>query len=191
MKKANCLKKIVKTLTNYDIPDTKPTVAKCLATLISKIGGEDAPETLGKTNCELLHDLDSVIPNYINVVNASATERLGVIQHSIVELSFPNTTTIIKSRWFYGFSNIKKVTVPATVTEIQGGAFQNCGNIEELVLNEGLQKIGDTAFAGDTKITNVEMPSTITNLGRKYICKYRTRNYNFQRIYTTNNYKSI
>lgn len=60
-------------------------------------------------------------------------------------------------------TNIRSITLPKTVKEIQGEAFADCENLETVILNEGLEKVGDEAFGG-TKITEIVIPSTVTDI---------------------------
>ena len=68
-----------------------------------------------------------------------------------------------------------KVTVPATityndvvynVTEIGNYAFQKNSTISEIVLPEGLVKIGHDCFENMTALASINIPSTVTSIGR-------------------------
>jgi hypothetical protein len=50
------------------------------------------------------------------------------------------------------------------VTKIYSGAFRNC-NIEYVEFSEGLSEIGVDAFANNTRMTEVTIPTTLTSLG--------------------------
>ena len=130
MKKAHCLKEIVKTVTGYDIPDTRPTISKCLTTLIEKCGSEK--DLTGKTNCELLHELNEVIPN---VIDPEVNEKYQALLYGTVELNFPAIVTTIPEKLCYAFQKMTKVTT-TSVTSIGKKAFMGCGQLVNVTLNE-------------------------------------------------------
>jgi len=53
----------------------------------------------------------------------------------------------------------------STVKEICDNAFLRCVNLREVLLNEGLLKIGDDAFAGCVALVRIQVPSTVTAIG--------------------------
>jgi hypothetical protein len=59
------------------------------------------------------------------------------------------------------------------VVEVAEDAFVNCQNLKELILNDGLQKIGDDAFCGCTSLKCIRLPASITEIGDSafYNCK--------------------
>lgn len=62
-------------------------------------------------------------------------------------------------------TQVTKVTLPASVTNINGAAFQEAQFLQEVVLNEGLTEIGTGAFRNCQKLTTINIPSTVTTLG--------------------------
>lgn len=45
-----------------------------------------------------------------------------------------------------------------------GGVFLNCPNLREVVLNEGLEKIGAYAFSGCDSLMSIEIPASVTDI---------------------------
>ncbi|RBI34055.1 leucine-rich repeat domain-containing protein, partial [Metamycoplasma hominis] len=41
---------------------------------------------------------------------------------------------------------MESITIPGSVKEIGESAFSGCENLKEVILNEGLERIGDYAF---------------------------------------------
>ncbi|MBR2723887.1 MAG: leucine-rich repeat protein [Ruminococcus sp.] len=60
--------------------------------------------------------------------------------------------------------NVKSITLPSTVAEIHWGAFWGLG-IEEITLNEGLKKIGESAFAECEKLESIVLPDSLESIG--------------------------
>ncbi|WP_181819071.1 leucine-rich repeat domain-containing protein, partial [Metamycoplasma hominis] len=53
-----------------------------------------------------------------------------------------------------------KVTIPGSVKEIGESAFSDCKNLKEVILNEGLEKIGAWAFF-NTNIKSITIPGSV------------------------------
>lgn len=58
-------------------------------------------------------------------------------------------------------------TIPETVSKIRRAAFQNCSNLEWVVLPESLTEIPDNAFEYCKKLIKVEINSSINSIGRQ------------------------
>ena len=92
------------------------------------------------------------------------------------ELSIPfeiygkKVTEIGAAAFAYAFLEngaTKKVTIPATVTEIAEGAFRNCTGLHQIVFKEGsqLDRLGDCAFSGCSGLTSVVLPAGVEQIG--------------------------
>src|SRR5690625_1628555 len=81
------------------------------------------------------------------------------------EVTIPNSVQYIGELAFSNgeinekINNISKVEIPGSVVEIGDGAFFNV-DLEELLIHEGLGKIGSGAFASNA-LTSVEIPSSV------------------------------
>lgn len=71
-------------------------------------------------------------------------------------------------------TGIEKISMPSTLEEIDGeyveyedpyGAFAKCKNLKEVKLNDGLKKIGGSAFA-ESAIESVEIPKSVKTIGQ-------------------------
>ena len=57
-----------------------------------------------------------------------------------------------------------------SVKEVDDHLFQNCEQLKEVVLNEGLQKIGDCSFWMRGSLQSITFPSTITKVSSHAFC---------------------
>lgn len=100
-------------------------------------------------------------------------------------LSLPSHITSIGDYAFMGNYNLTKVEIPqiASLTSIGNYAFTRCPNIALLTLNDGLQTIGNYAFAGvasttynygdtlltvnaeNSSLTEIVIPASVTSIG--------------------------
>lgn len=87
--------------------------------------------------------------------------------------------TKISSYAFNYDSNITKITLPSSVTAIEGYAFQNCRNLREVEM-PGVKTISSYAFNGCSSMQTVKLPATLERLDDNvfYGCSYlRTAQY--------------
>ena len=66
-------------------------------------------------------------------------------------------------------SSIEEIIIPSSVKVVERGAFGHCYNLKKLVLNEGLEEIGDTAFKPLDHESTVDftIPSTVKKIGEQ------------------------
>ena len=60
--------------------------------------------------------------------------------------------------------NVTKVIFDASIVEIPAYAFYLCTSLKEILLNEGLQMIGEAAFWECTSLTVIKLPLTVTKV---------------------------
>lgn len=160
---------------------------------------EIAPNALGDLECNsitlpdglLYIDKDAFAYSIITeplIIPQSVTDMSEDALHCLFcdEVELP-PLEIIPKNLFEG-SNIKRLTLPSTVTKIEEYAFNKCyylaeficdenlkeigdyafcgcGNLETITFNEGLEQIGLNAFADTTKLSMpVYLPDTLTTI---------------------------
>ncbi|MGN0488527.1 MAG: leucine-rich repeat domain-containing protein [Ruminococcus sp.] len=65
----------------------------------------------------------------------------------------------------FKMSDVKKVILPDTITEIEDFAFSFSSELSEVKLNEGITSIGTNAFSGCKSLKSIELPSTLEYIG--------------------------
>lgn len=75
------------------------------------------------------------------------------------------TVTAIAANVFKDNTSLESVTIPSTVKRIESSAFSGCGNLRIVELSEGLEYIGDRAFASTTALSLIWFPSTLSEIG--------------------------
>lgn len=67
------------------------------------------------------------------------------------------------------FPNLKEVSLPDSIREIGEGAFSNYGykegQLEKVYLNDNIEIIGDNAFRGNPKFSNIRFPKKLKSIG--------------------------
>ena len=84
---------------------------------------------------------------------------------SLSQLEFNCNVEIIPNRCFE-LTAIEIFICPASVKEIGVSAFANCSSLYKVVFNEGLKTIGEQAFFNCIRMGYIDIPSTITNVGK-------------------------
>ena len=79
------------------------------------------------------------------------------------EMKIPNTVTSIKSSAYQKCINMRKLEIAGSVKAIDPYAFQNT-YITELILNEGVETIGDYTF-GNHSCQTIALPSSTKKIG--------------------------
>ena len=77
-------------------------------------------------------------------------------------VTFNEGLTYITKDAFRDCSAITEVTIPSTVTSVNG--FRRCSGITSLTLSEGITEIETNAFDGCTSLTSVTFPSTVITI---------------------------
>ena len=81
--------------------------------------------------------------------------------YPLEEVIFRGNKTVIDREMFYQCSNLKKVTLPATVKTISRMAFQGCTALETIDLPEGIQTIEKSAFNYCTALKKISLPTSL------------------------------
>ncbi|MDY4848654.1 MAG: leucine-rich repeat protein [Bacilli bacterium] len=83
----------------------------------------------------------------------------------IVYLDMPDSLTTICNNTFYNCQNLKAVDFShSAITEIEQRAFYGCSSLEDITFYEGLETVGDEAFA-NTAITSIPELNNVKTIG--------------------------
>lgn len=99
---------------------------------------------------------------YVNAAKAYRPSFWGKSKFSGVDMK-PGITNIVDCA-FYDRSDLKKVTLPDTVTSIGKKAFQGCG-LQEIILPDSIVSIGELAF-GECSLQSVILPGNLASIDR-------------------------
>ena len=80
----------------------------------------------------------------------------------IEEVVIPDGVKYIAS--FMG-SKIKKINIPATVTEVRSNAFKDCSALSTVAIPNSVAEIGNDAFNGCTALESIDVPSSVAKIG--------------------------
>ena len=98
--------------------------------------------------------------NVLITFKKEAYEALG----EPAELVMENFYTSIDSSALQENTNLKKITISSNITEIPWYTFDNCTNLDSVIMDRAeITKIGQYAFR-DTKISEIKIPETVTTI---------------------------
>ena len=145
---------------NLVIPTVNPATGEAITTI-----GDSAfciPEDewdQGHTGVESVHGMETVvIPETVSKIGNNAFEY-----NNLETVDFPKGLVSIGENAF-GSNKMKKVELPDSVTEMKAGAF-SANNLTEIKLSKGLVKLENGVFSNNIRLTHVELPEGITEIG--------------------------
>ena len=110
-------------------------------------------------NCEKLESIN--LPDSVTTIGESAFGDCT----SLSQLHISSNLTEIP---IYAFqcANLNEITIPGSVIQIGIEAFRDCKNATIVSIEEGVQRIAETAFGACTNLRTVFIPSSVTTIER-------------------------
>ena len=105
-----------------------------------------------------------VIPDNIKAIGSNAYDNCRELKQ--IDLG---KVDVISSYAFMN-SGLEKIHIPATCQQISIAAFMNCSDLQEVIIEEGLESISTRAFKF-TPVKEIRLPSSITLLGNSVFQK--------------------
>ena len=65
----------------------------------------------------------------------------------------------------FGFSGLSNISIPDSITNIEGSAFEGCSNLTSVIIPGSVTGIGCYAFWSCTSLTNLMIGKGVTNIG--------------------------
>ena len=138
------------------------------------------------TSASGLPDWEGSISGIVQGSSLVPTTQIPNLQYA-EEIKLGSNVTGIDNYAFYGCSNLRKVEVPSTITEIGSyvfrnsglasftipngvtniklGAFYDCGNLQSLIIPPSVTTIGNTVFRSCGLQGDFTIPDSVTSLG--------------------------
>ena len=153
-------------LTEIIIPDNVNFIAdsafeRCIVAEKITIGsGLETIEERAFSSCSEVKTL--VLSNGVKRIGAYAFYGCS----KLTEIIIPDTVTELGRNSFSSCTEVKTVNIGAGLATIPYGAFSGCSGLETLDLGN-VEKIDASAFAGCSKLTEIIIPDTVTELGEE------------------------
>ncbi|MDR3129663.1 MAG: leucine-rich repeat domain-containing protein [Tannerellaceae bacterium] len=134
--------------------------------LTGRLSAEDFRLLREMENLENLNLAETEIP-YNEIPNEAFFNN-----YTLRSIVLPNTLEYIRRDAFNSCTSLTyPVVIPSSVRIIEQRAFYNCP-LTQITFNEGLTTIGDSAFCGTNLTGTLDLPASLTSIGRKayYLC---------------------
>ena len=138
----------------------KKTLVRCPVGRTGKVIIPDGVIAIGRDAFRFCRINEAVIPDSVTEVGAAA-----FADSHIEKFSFGKGMTYISKRMFRLCRNLKHIHIPSNIKEIMSSAFSACEAVEDIVLDEGVERIGPDAFeAKDINYIKISLPSSIKTI---------------------------
>ena len=113
-------------------------------------------------------ETDAALTPFYEFKNNASGEITGVFEGftHLKTVILPNTITNISEKTFKGCSSLTAITLPSELTNIGANAFESCSNLAYVYFNEKLQTIGNKAFAYCSSLKAISVPNSVTSIGK-------------------------
>ena len=83
----------------------------------------------------------------------------------LTNITIPDSVTSIDGSTFYNCSSLTSITIPDSVTSIGDSAFSWCESLTSVVIPDSVTSIGGGAFYNCTSLTSIVIPDSVTSIG--------------------------
>lgn len=108
-----------------------------------------------RDNMKHLNDIDLSETDIVSYEGVGGTRNEDIMSYAAN--SIPN-------RAFYDSDNLRKVTLPATTTALDGASFYSCSNIRQLILPSGVISIGGYSFFDCVSLDSISIPTGLKRI---------------------------
>lgn len=123
------------------------------------------------------HDAWQAIANFNgNVIISKGITEIGKASfngaNKITGVEIPDSVTLISDYAFQDCKSLTKIKIPGSVKKIgnwwdnvNGQVFNRCSNLEEVILEEGIEEIAGRAFDACSKVKEWKLPKSLKRIG--------------------------
>ncbi len=91
--------------------------------------------------------------------------RAFSFNENLTDITIPESVTNIEGSAFRGCTRLTSVRLPHSVTRIAGAMFSGCRALAGITIHNQVTSIGYSAFWGCSGLTNVTIPSSLDSIG--------------------------
>ncbi len=108
---------------------------------------------------------DLVIPATLGGKPVVAIGERAFFQNRFTSITLPDTVTLIEGSAFGYSYELESIELPDGLLEIGARAFHGCEKLESVVVPDSVTEIGDDAFAYCDVLTTANLPASLTKMG--------------------------
>ena len=84
---------------------------------------------------------------------------------SLTSITIPSSVTSLDGGCFSGCSGLTSITIPSSVASLGGGCFENCSGLTSITIPSSVTSLSGFCFSGCSSLTSITIPSSVTSLG--------------------------
>ena len=107
---------------------------------------------------------DNTEDNYVIPEGVTKLQAESFISSVATTVTFPSTLDTIQAGAFY-HSKLTGLTIPGTIKTIELNAFKEAWSLNSVIIEEGVETIGNGAFFSTPKLAVVQVPESVTYMG--------------------------
>ena len=111
-----------------------------------------------------------VIPDKIDGKPVVGIKGYAFSNSDITSVTLPSSMTTIDGYAFYGAGKLTSVTIPSSITSIGNHAFEFCSSLKSITIPASVTSIGSGAFYGCTALANVYCKEGLKAIGSFAFC---------------------
>ena len=107
-----------------------------------------------------------IVPSEHNGVPVTKIGKNAFVDNlNVKKVTLPDTITLIDDRAFLNCRNLESINFPASLEIVSTWAFGYCYALDNITFPEGLKEIGSASFYGCQSLSSVIMPNSVNKLG--------------------------
>lgn len=83
----------------------------------------------------------------------------------LIDITIPNSVTIIEDSAFKFCSSLTSISIPNSVTSIGNEAFEHCTSLSRAIIGNGVNIIGNRAFRNCFSLKDINIPDSVVSIG--------------------------
>lgn len=128
---------------------------------LTEVNIPDTVNEIGENAFATCFELPAInLPSGLTVIGKSAFSSCKALGN----ITLPEGLTKIGDSVFF-HTNLKEITVPASVESIGQSVFDMCDNLEAATIFGKIEKIEDNVFSNCNNLKNVKLPDTVKEIG--------------------------
>lgn len=112
---------------------------------------------------------------YVNDVKVTGTLEQNVefdesttftsLKRNVKKVTIPTSVTIIGDGAFYEYTGLESITIPDSVTSIGREVFSGCTSLASITIPDSVTSIRNNVFSRCTSLASITLPDSVTSIG--------------------------
>lgn len=104
------------------------------------------------------------VPEKLGGFKVTEIAGFAFSKNNCESISIPDSVTVIEGQAFHKCRNLKKIKLPAKLSKISYYMFQDCVSLQEVTLGKSVTKIQTGAFYNCVKLKKITLPASLKKI---------------------------